>query len=394
MLTVDDPIELTAALVRRDTSRGQEDRCTIPLARALADAGLDVELSESAPGRSNLLASWRSGAGIVLAAHADTVPFAAERWRRDPLCGEVVDGRIHGRGTSDMKGGLAAMVCAAAQAAREGASPFSLLITIGEETGCRGAADMLPVLERRAKAWSTRGSSESGETAGPVFVIGESTANELRYGHKGASWLRLSTEGRSAHGSRPELGENAILELARAISDLDDAFSFPEHAYLGAATSNVGTIAGGLQANIVPDAASADLDIRTVPGVTRDDVLRLLSSIAPGASIEPILDLPPVWADPSSRLSGRLQRIVDRVSGAGEPRPPRGVSYFTDAAVLTGIPAAEAYVCGPGDPEQPHSVDESCSVERIHEARQIYRAMIDADLPRSAETAGEGGGTA
>ncbi|GAA1169702.1 M20 family metallopeptidase [Ornithinimicrobium humiphilum] len=360
MLASDDPVGLTQQLVRLDTSAGDEDACTEPLASTLAAAGLEVSLVESGPRRNNLLARWRGGGSLVLSGHLDTVPFTEAGWAEHPLSGAVVGDRIYGRGTSDMKGGLAAMTSAACRAAREGAPAFTLLFTIGEELGCQGARDVL----------------EHGPLpSNPVIVIGESTSNTLRFGHKGATWLRLTSQGRAAHGSRPELGSNAVLSLMRAVLALTDSFAPAHHAHLGLPTVNVGTFAGGVQPNIVPDAAKVELDFRTVPGLEHSDILSLVRSYGPDLRTETMLNLAPVWTDPASAVSRHLKQVVDEVR-QGPPGEELAVSYFTDGCVLSALPGSSVYICGPGDPDQPHTADESCAVSRIYEAAAIYHRLI------------------
>ena len=370
MFTLDDPIALTAELIGIDTSNGAEDGCTGPLARQLQHAGLDVTMVESEPGRTNLVATWRGGGGLVLSAHVDTVPFTAAEWTYPPLSGEVVGDRIYGRGASDMKGGLAAMVVAACQAAGEGGPPFTLLVTIGEELGCQGADDVV-------------GRGVLGESS--VFVIGESTGNALRFGHKGATWLRLTCRGRAAHGSQPELGTNAVVQMMRVIQGVCAGFDFPAHEQLGKATVNVGTFAGGVQPNIVPDLATAELDFRTVPGVDGSEIRMFVQDHQPDVLLDELLDLSYVWTDPISSLSRQLRQTVASVTGEADTEPA-GVPYFTDGSLLRRVPGSHVYICGPGDPSEPHTANESCSIAGIHEAQAIYRRLIEdaGDLARRA----------
>lgn len=370
MLTTDDPVHLTQQLVQLGTSAGDEDSCAEPLARILERAGLEVRRVSSGPRRNNLLARWRGGGRLVLSGHLDTVPFTESDWDVHPLSGALVGERIFGRGTSDMKGGLAAMTTAACRAVREEAPPFTLLFTVGEELGCRGAQDVL---------------AHGHLPAAPIVVIGESTNNSLRFGHKGATWLRLTSTGRAAHGSRPELGRNAVTALMKAVLAITGSFRPAEHRHLGRPTINVGTFTGGVQPNVVPDVASAELDFRTVPGTDGDEILRIARESGTDLLVETLLDLAPVWTDPSTVLSRHLREVVES-HRRGPASEELAVSYFTDGSVLADRPGATVYVCGPGDPDQPHTANESCSVARIAEAETIYHQLIHAapELSRRA----------
>lgn len=350
-------MDLTRELVAIDTAGGGEQRAVALVADRLQDAGLEVVWKDWRPGRPNLVAHWRGGGDLTFAAHLDTVPFDAAAWSRDPLGGEVDGDRLFGRGSSDMKSGAAAMVEAARHAAVEGYGPFSLVFTSAEETGCHGA---------RALA----GDPDLSPT--PVLVVGESTANQVAFGHKGATWLEVTARGRSAHGSRPDLGVNAIGMLARALDRLETRLPAAAHPSLGARTTNVGTIRGGLQTNLVPPEASMTVDVRTVPGGGHQAVLDVLTA-EPGITVTELLDVAALWTDPGSETGRRVADLVAAVTGA--PSAPVGVSYFTDGAVLAG-PEPRAFVLGPGDPDQPHTTDESVSCHRVEEAVAVYRALM------------------
>ncbi|SFI18032.1 MULTISPECIES: M20 family metallopeptidase [Microbacterium] len=359
-----DVIALTQALVRQHTVDAGEDGALEIVAPVLDRAGFALTSVPWQRGRSNLVATWRGGGPLVLSGHLDTVPFGDTAWVHDPLGGDVDKGRLFGRGASDMKGGVAAMVLAAVGAAGRGSSGFSLALTAGEETGCGGASAVRAAGLLRSDS---------------VFVIGEATGNEVRLGHKGATWLRLTARGTAAHGSRPDLGVNAIERLADAITALRHLGHGGEHPYLGKRSTNIGTISGGTQTNLVPDLASMTIDVRGVPGADADTVRVALESYG---TVETLLDLGPVWSDPSSALTGRIIEAVATVTGTRAA--PSGVSYFADATVLDGT-AARSYIIGPGDIDQPHRTDESVSTDRLIEAVEIYRAIIEQVAPAASQ---------
>jgi succinyl-diaminopimelate desuccinylase len=357
-------VDLTQELVRTETINppGDEARAASLLAARLEAAGLDVTAHElGGPERTSLVARWpgRGGApALCLTGHLDTVPLGGSDWARDPLGGEVGDGRLHGRGASDMKGGVAAIVVAAERVAAlgRGRAGLELVLCAGEETGCDGALAL----------------ARTGGALGDVgaLLVAEPTTNYPCVAHKGVVWLEALADGRTAHGSMPHLGDNAIQKLARAIVALEDfAFDAEPHPLLGAPTLNVGTVSGGLNINSVPDRARAGLDVRTVPGLDAHAVAAQLRAAAgDDVRIETSLVLDPVDTDPGDEWVREVFAIMGPLGGERDVEP-RGLAYFTDACAL--VPAygtPPAIVCGPGDADQAHRTDESCSVAALEAA--------------------------
>jgi succinyl-diaminopimelate desuccinylase len=369
-----DVVALTRTLVRVDTINppGGEQRCVAPLADALATAGYDCRCVEFAPGRSTLLArigGHPAKAPLCFTGHVDVVPLGAAAWRHDPFGALIEGGRMYGRGTSDMKGGVAAFVAAAiehAEVARAGAGVM-LIITAGEETGCEGAFHL--AAQPAHRTW-----------LGPAgaLVVAEPTGNEVLLGHKGALWMRASTAGVAAHGSTPQLGSNAIYKIAQAALSLERfEFDVPPHPLMGAPTINVGTLAGGSSINSVPDAAELTLDIRSVPGqdhaALRDCLCRRLG---PQVRLATLVDLEAVCSDADApwirRVAEAARRHAPQAQAAGV------ASYFTDAAVLRpmlGMPPT--VLLGPGEPAQAHQTDEYCEVAKLQAAQVLFGELIE-----------------
>jgi succinyl-diaminopimelate desuccinylase len=350
-------IDLAAALVQIDTAGGHEDDALELLIPLLEAAGLEVRLLPWQPGRSNLVATWQGGSDLVLCGHLDTVPHPSGQTGAPPL-GQIKDGRLYGRGAADMKGAVAAMVSAACAAAQGGAPPFTLALTSAEETGCEGA-----------KALAGTGTLP----ADPILIVGEATANRVTLGHKGATWLRVNATGQAAHASAPELGRNAINLLMRGIGTLEEVPA-SNHLQLGRSTFSVGTIAGGRQVNLVPDQATMDVDIRTVQV---DDAARYAAAVEQtvgDGSVSTVLELPSVWTEPSSALSREVFRIVNAKTGA--PAAPLAAAFFTDASVLADRHQPRVYILGPGQPAAPHTAGESCSIQAIAQAQDLYLSLI------------------
>jgi len=207
-------------------------------------------------------------------------------------------------------------------------------------------------------------------------VVGEPTANQPYVGHKGSLKLHAAFRGVSAHGSMPELGDNAIYKAARAVAALErfDFHAHP-HSVMGAPTMNVGTIEGGSGVNLVPDSARIGVDIRTVPGMDHAALLARLKALMGEAELDVFSDLPAVWTEPNDEWMQRVFEACKPILGAAPA--VQTATYMTDAAnllkVYTGAPTV---VLGPGEPQQAHQTDEYCSMERIRQSVAIYEALI------------------
>ncbi len=360
-----DAVELARALIRLRTVNppGDERACIDHLARILDRAGFSVGVYEFAPGRGSLVARREGTARtspLCFAGHIDTVPLGTAPWRVDPFEGRVEGDRLHGRGASDMKGGVAAFVAAALRMAASASSPpLLLVVAAGEETGCEGSFHLAGLPGALGDAGA--------------LVVAEPTANYPLVGHKGALWLRITTRGVSAHGSMPELGVNAIYAAARAVGRLERlGFGDTAHPVLGTPTLNVGTISGGASINSVPDRATIGVDIRTVPGLDHDGVVeRIRRELGGDVEITRVVDVPPVWTDPDHPWIQAVFRIMTPF--LGEAPVPRSAPYFTDAAALApALGGAPTVILGPGDPGQAHRTDEFCSVSKIRQAVEAY----------------------
>jgi succinyl-diaminopimelate desuccinylase len=362
-------VALTRELVAFDTINppGAAGACIAHLMHRLEAAGFACTLQPIGEGRPNLLAriGRRDAPGLVFTGHVDTVPLGAKPWSVDPFAGEIRNGRLYGRGTSDMKSGVAAFVVAveARAAALADGPEVVLAITAGEETGCDGAlamaqAGMLP----KAAA----------------LLVGEPTGNQPMIGHKGALWLKAETSGVTAHGSMPDLGDNAVYKAARAIARLADFdFNVARHPVLGPPTLNVGRVAGGLNINSVPDHAEILVDVRTIPGMSHAAVREDLTGvIGEAARVTTLFDLEGVWTEPDAPWAARA--IACACAVLGQPFAPKSAPFFTDASVLTpALGHPPTLILGPGETGQAHQTDEYAEVAKIDAAVEIYGAILD-----------------
>ena len=366
-----DPRALTRELLAFNTINppGMERACARCLGSTLEAAGFSVVYHEFAEGRTSLIASIGgddSRPPLCFTGHIDIVPLGAAKWTRDPFAGETDGDKLYGRGSTDMKSGIAAFVAAAVELApRLARGPgLVLVITAGEELGCEGAKYLA---DRKLLG-----------RAGAI-VVAEPTGNYPYIGHKGLAWFEIETLGVTAHGSMPEVGDNAIVKMAKVIGDLEH-FRFPveSHAVMGKPTMNVGTIHGGLNTNSVPDEARITVDTRTVPGIDHDHLRKSLESLlAPrGARVRKIVDTPALYTEPANQW---VQEVFEACTPFLEGRPvPKTITFSTDGSDLKrGFGGAvPVVVLGPGEPRLAHQTDEWCSIERIEQSVDLFRTLM------------------
>jgi len=363
-------VELTQNLVRFRTINppGDERACAERLASVLGGAGFAVDVVPFGNRRAQLVARIGGTAGrlpLGFTGHLDTVPLGAQPWSVDPFAAEILDGKLYGRGSSDMKSGVAAFVAACISLADKlaGTAGVVLFITAGEETGCAGAADLARTMMPLPQVGA--------------LVVAEPTGNHALVGHKGALWLEAVTTGVTAHGSMPQKGINAVYKAARAVTTLQDFdFNVARHDVLGGPTLNVGTMHGGLNINSVPDRAAIGIDIRTIPGQSHAKIRdQLASYLGAEVKLHTLLDAASVWTNPDDPWIGEVFRITRAVAGFGDEIA--SAPYFTDASVLTpAIGSPPTAVIGPGELALAHQTDEFCFVSRIEEATEIYSRVI------------------
>src|SRR5436305_3866820 len=260
---------LTQELVRLDTRNppGNERAAAELLEQRLGSAGFETRLVPYGRCRAHLVARLRGEGrcpGLLLSGHLDVVPTGTNPWETDPLGGEMLHGRIYGRGACDMKGGIAALAVAAEAIARSGRRPGGDLVfcaTADQENGCRGAEAL---------------------AAEPLFeglgavLLGEPSSLDLYVAEKGALWMEATFRGATAHAALPEQGTNAVVAAVDFIARLrqNSPVAGPTHPVLGGATLNVATIHGGVKTNVVPDRCAVTLDMRTVPGIGHETISR------------------------------------------------------------------------------------------------------------------------
>jgi succinyl-diaminopimelate desuccinylase len=391
-IDADEVIELTRALVRiPSVYRPGDPEATEARVAAFVESwfrreGFDVEVQDVAPGRPNVIGSLgekRSGQrSLLLEGHTDVVTEGdPAEWSRPPFGAELVDGRIYGRGTADMKSGLAAAMVAAAAFRRAGVGLKGKLVVgalVDEEDGMIGVRHLCQTAVGREL---------------DAAIICEPEENELCLEQRGVVWARFRVRGKMAHGAMPEAGVNPIACLGRLLAaapGLERRLRkvCEKSRYLRPPTVTPTIVQGpparvGVpQSNVIPAVAEATFDIRLTPGIGEDgvraeleEICRQAAAAQPGVKIE----WEPVNAFRLATKVDRAEALVEAmVRGVKQAarRAPRygGVPGSTDGTILRmqlGIPIV---TCGPGDRLIPHQVDEFVSTDEIVEAAKIYVA--------------------
>lgn len=333
----------------------------------LRDRGFDVDTIEVVPGRPNVVARHGSGSPTLLFnGHLDTVGVMG--MSVPPFEPTVREGRMYGRGSCDMKGGLAAMMEAGRRLVEGGhAGTLVVALTCDEEHASMGMAHLV----------------DSGLKA-DAAVVCEPTELAVMPAHKGFVWVEAAFRGRAAHGSRPDEGVDAVRHAAAFITSLDDlearVSSGVSHPLLGPGSLHVGTITGGTAASVYPDRCSVVLERRTLPGETAEQVvaefqsqLDVVSQRHPSidATLSCLLARPGTEVDRSHPLVRGLCRALN---AQGIPDRVEGMTAWVDAAYLneSGIPA----VCfGPGSITRAHTADESVELDQVERCADVLECF-------------------
>ena len=351
--------------------------------RWLHAEGFAVEVHEVAPGRPNVLGVLGDGSAgptLLLEGHTDVVTEGnASEWRHAPFGGDLVEGRIYGRGSADMKSGLAAAMVAAAAIRRSGVRLGGRLVVgalVDEEGGMIGARHLCTTALGRELS---------------AAIICEPEQNELCLEQRGVVWARVSVRGRMAHGAMPEAGINPITALGGLLREapaLERRLRrlCRRSPYLRPPTVTP-TVAqapmqGVPQSNVIPSTAQATLDVRLTPGPDADAVAKEIDvacqrvmEACPGATVE--------WQPINGfRLATRVERgeplVRAMVQGVRQAtgRAPRfgGVPGSTDGTILRMTLGIPIVTCGPGNRLIPHQVDEYVDVSELLDAARIYVA--------------------
>ncbi|MBZ9701814.1 MULTISPECIES: acetylornithine deacetylase [unclassified Mesorhizobium] len=320
--------------------------------------------------RSNLFATIgpADAPGYVLSGHMDVVPAGEPQWSSDPFTLRREGERLYGRGATDMKGFLAAVLAAVpVLAKRRLARPIHVALSYDEEIGCRGVPHLIARLPELC--------------AKPLGVIvGEPSGMRAVRGHKGKAAARVTIHGRSGHSSRPDLGRNAIHAMAETLrvvvseaerlthGPFDPTFE-PPYSSLQA-----GVIKGGQSVNIIPDICTLDLEARAIPGTDPASLLAPVKAGAEACAVDglrvewtPLSAYPAMSLPQDAPLAALLQELTGQV-------PLAAVSYGTEAGLYQAA-ALNAIICGPGDIDRAHKPDEYILADELAACQRLIEAL-------------------
>lgn len=332
--------------------------------------GMESKIDEFQPDRANVIARVKgngSQPSLVFSAHFDTMTIGTKAWTHPPFGGEIHEGRIYGRGASDMKSGMAAMIIAAQQIMESQTQlkgDLILAFSAGESSNCIGAKRML----------------EQGDIddAGAI-IVSEPSSLRILVAETGTWWIKATATGVPGHSSGATgglgTGSNAILKLVNLINNLQEfRFDVERHPLLGDPTIGIGTIQGGTAVNQTPDHAELGIDVRFLPGLTVEQMLPLLQSAAgPDVAFETIDLKPPIEIAADHPLVALTEKAVKNT--LGEVDPVGGVAYYSDAVIFSPALNIPRVIIGPGELGFSGIVDEYVEIEKLVAAMEIYQQI-------------------
>ena len=341
------------------------------IAGYLADTGCITTVQPVTEGRANVVAriKGRSPEGaLLLNGHLDTVPYGSAGWTTPPGVATRSGDDVIARGASDMKGGLAAALYAFREYARSGVTPRTDILFAGtadEESGGLGAEALC----------------ESGLLAGvSSVVIGEPTGNALGLAAKGAIWLEASVSGRVSHGAYPERGVNAIEGAMRFAEGIRRLLT-GAHPLLSPPTATVTGLTGGVKQNMVPDAATLRMDVRTTPGIEHEALIASFRMLAREMSrdglaidLQVLNDRMAVTVSEDAPVAALLSKSFE--SALGRALRLTGTAFFSDASVFLRHGTYQAVLFGPGESDQAHTPGERLSLAAYRDSVRVYRRLL------------------
>ncbi len=367
--------DLLKQLIRADSTAGKGEAAAADVvARWFTKHGIDCRIDPWDGNRANVIAqvkTARKRPGLLFLCHLDVVGPGEETWNHTPFGAVEKEGRIYGRGTVDMKGGIAAVMAAIckvvdSRAALQGDIVFAA--TAGEETDSSGVQRFM---QHRGRLPALGG-----------IVVPEPTDLSVVTAHRGLFWLKITTRGKAAHSSMPERGVNAITSMKRVLDALEQyQIPFEPHPLLGKSSLSVNTISGGEAMNIIPDGCTIGVDIRTLPGqdheALRYDIERILAQLkatTPQFDAELVIErsAKAMETDPECEFVKRLCSAVD-------VDLTNVIGYTTDAPHVVPL-GAPIVLYGPGKPKLCHQTDEYIDTADLERAADLFRNVIETLL--------------
>ncbi|RYM02739.1 M20 family peptidase [Sporolactobacillus sp. THM7-7] len=335
---------------------------------------LETEVQSVNKDRANLIVKLKGNGNkpsLIFCGHMDTVGVGRSRWTFDPFSGEISEGKMYGRGASDMKSGLAAMLEAMGRIRKNSRGhefgDLILVATVGEEVDCLGAKHAVK--------------TDVFDRAG-AMVIAEPSNREVVITHKGALWLKITTYGKTSHASMPEYGINAVDGMSKIMALLNENFFSldKKNKLLGRPTINIGTIRGGIQTNVVPDQCEMTVDIRTLPEMDHQQILshleRKIDELGIRYKIDVLHDLAPLDTKPNNDFVKKAVSVNEQITG--RKSSPQGINFYTDGSIICQHKAFPIVIYGPGERELAHQPNEFVEVDKYLQSIDFYVRLTEA----------------
>lgn len=381
MMNNQEALDLLKEVVQIKSVLGDEKIVADKLEKLLTSYDIPCEQVEYSEGRNQLVATLKGkeeGPVLGFSGHMDVVPVGEIPWENDPFAAIEKDGLLYGRGTCDMKSGLIAAVVAMIRLKEAGSNfkgTIKLLATVGEETSAIGSGQLVD-----------KGYADDLD----ALVIGEPTDVKIGVAHKGALWPRITTYGKTAHGSMPDQGVNAIEHMLLVLNAFKETFDFSQSIdeLVGASTSSLDVIKGGNGTNVVPDKCTVDIDIRTIKAQNHEELkqqfkemLAQLTSSVPNfkAEIEFINDLPSVRTEIDDPFTILTQKVVAAVTQ--KEADTFGMTGYTDGSQFGRVKKEfPILILGPGETKYAHQPNEFVNIADFYQMIAINEQIATAFL--------------
>lgn len=351
------------------------------IANYLKEKHIDAFVQQIDETHANIIAKLegKSSETVVWNGHLDTVPYGStEEWNTDPSIPVEKNGRIYARGASDMKSGLAAMVYLLGEIGESGEKPEQTILFLGtcdEEKSGLGAEKILEEIDL---------------SSGSLLLIGEPTGCKLGVAQKGCIWAQLNISGKTSHGAYPEEGYNAVEYGMKIVCRIKKWVTEYEHRVLGTATAQVTMIQGGIAPNMTPDFAEILLDIRTVPGISAEDVEKKIKKICREEVEETNGEVKFEVRIKNARRAIEiaeeerwLKEFKAYLKQNGAETEEIGINYFTDASILTKKESEiPVLLFGPGEPRLAHKPNEFVELEKYEKYIEILGEIFSINYQK------------
>ncbi|MBC1520394.1 ArgE/DapE family deacylase [Listeria aquatica] len=369
-------LQVLKDIVNIDSTNGNEEAVADYLAKLLKKHGIDSQKVQFAENRASLVSEIGEEGKRVLgvSGHMDVVDAGdVSKWTYPPFEATEKDGKLYGRGATDMKSGLAAMVIAMIELQDEKktlSGKVKLLATVGEEIGELGAEQL---------------TSEGYADDLDALVIGEPSGPQICYAHKGSMNYTVTSYGKNAHSSMPEFGVNAIDNLMLFYNEVEDFVASVKdtNPLLGNFTHNATVVSGGNQVNSIPELAKLQGNIRTIPEVDNEKIQQVFADILKKLNAEKDVKLELVWDyDKLPVFSDKDSDIAQIGQAAYERRTGQKIQLVTAAGTTDAAEFIKAkkdfpvIIFGPGVGEMAHQVDEYVSTENYNDMIEVYKDMM------------------